>query len=188
MDDRCAGARECSTEYPCVTKGDHYACAGQFAEWPMPDRVSGAKAAPSYRRSADNETVTDSVTGLMWEARLPPQYAECVSRSGAPSHECTRAEATAHCSALTLAGFDDWRLPSKIEIESLLDVRNVGEGGTVLNGTAMELQAGTAMPPWGFWTSSPYAGPEGGSWVLFAWGGTTRFDVEFAQVWCVRAP
>jgi formylglycine-generating enzyme required for sulfatase activity len=61
---------------------------------------------PSY--SATSDTLTDSVTGLMWQ-KMPSTTA--VSQTGAVSY----------CNNLSLQGHDDWRLPSRLEYVSLID-------------------------------------------------------------------
>jgi hypothetical protein len=63
-------------------------------------------AVPSYTVTVD--TVADTVTGLMWE-----RIADGTLR--------TYADADARCAARSLAGFDDWRLPTRLELVSLLD-------------------------------------------------------------------
>jgi hypothetical protein len=71
------------------------------------DVAGGAPNPESYTDNGDG-TVTDNVTGLMWQQAFPET----------PS---TRAGAIASCPTLTLGGHSDWRLPSVIELVSLLD-------------------------------------------------------------------
>jgi len=52
-------------------------------------------------------TVTDTGTGLMWQQRGPGAY--------------TWQEALSNCENLSLAGYDDWRLPNIHELQSLVD-------------------------------------------------------------------
>jgi hypothetical protein len=61
---------------------------------------------PTYASTAD--TITDAVTGLMWQ--LEPEVANK-----------TQTDAVAYCDALSLAGHDDWRLPTRLEYVTLLD-------------------------------------------------------------------
>jgi hypothetical protein len=66
--------------------------------------------APNLQAYVDNHdgTVTDLITNLMWQQAVP---ATAYQPSGA----------NAYCSALTLAGHLDWRVPSFIELVSILD-------------------------------------------------------------------
>jgi len=58
----------------------------------------------------DNDTVTDNLTGLMW--------AKNANAAGVKSW----ASAITYCNDLSLDGYDDWRLPNRFEMESLLDM------------------------------------------------------------------
>ena len=75
-----------------------------YAAWPMPQP---SPAADDYAATA--EVVFDEVTKLTWQRVVP----------AAPMH---RADAEAYCNGLSLDGRDDWRLPSRMELVSLLDV------------------------------------------------------------------
>ncbi len=55
-----------------------------------------------------NGTVTDNVTGLMWQQSL-----DGIQRSW--------SDAGAYCSSLATAGYSDWRLPSVMELQSIVD-------------------------------------------------------------------
>jgi len=55
----------------------------------------------------DDGTVTDTETGLMWQQQRITGM--------------NWKEALAHCESLALAGYDDWRLPSIEELQSIID-------------------------------------------------------------------
>jgi hypothetical protein len=98
-----------SRTYPCMDLEPWgYTCQGLHAEWPMPSTVPGAGTANSYDTESVALVTIDEVTGLWWE-REPP----------ATAYTWTAAEE--RCAALALGGFDDWRLPSMIELVSLVD-------------------------------------------------------------------
>lgn len=70
-------------------------------------RLAGADAPPG-RYGLDAETVTDQQTGLMWQR-------------GTTATTYTWADASTRCDGLSLAGYDDWRLPEIKELLSLVD-------------------------------------------------------------------
>jgi Protein of unknown function (DUF1566) len=61
---------------------------------------------PDYTSAAD--TVFDEVTGLMWQRNAPDIAVDWW-------------EAREYCNELVLAGYTDWRLPSRIELVSTID-------------------------------------------------------------------
>ena len=112
------------------------------------DVTAGAPNAASYKDNGDG-TVTDNVTGLMWQKTL--------SATG-----LTYSEAAAYCQNLALAGYGGWRVPTKIELFSIVDV---GRSMPAIDpnafpGTPTQLPppTGTQMPGAWFWTSlgAPY--------------------------------
>ncbi len=94
------------TPVPTTFNGgpDCVGCAG----WPMPNPVSTGLPHPASYTTRTG-SVVDDVTGLEWQ-----QAMGC-------SAGCTQADAAAYCEGLTLAGQGDWRLPTRIELVSLVD-------------------------------------------------------------------
>lgn len=75
----------------------------------MPNATPGLPNAQSFDTQKAG-VVLDRVTGLMWQSAVDgDKFA-------------TFSEAAQRCESLTLAGFDDWRVPSRIELVSILDV------------------------------------------------------------------
>jgi hypothetical protein len=68
--------------------------------------VRGGPSSSNYTDNGDG-TVTDSSTGLMWQQ--------------GQVNAITWDEALVYCENLVLAGYNDWRLPSRNELQSLLD-------------------------------------------------------------------
>lgn len=99
-----------------------------YAAWPLPQATPTAN---DYAATAD--VVFDSVTKLTWQRGV--------------SVGMSRAAAAEYCDVLSLGGHDDWRLPWRMELVSLLDVGGI---------SSPRIQ-GTAFPDtpseW-FWTQS----------------------------------
>ena len=80
------------------------------------DVAAGAPNAEGYSLNGDG-TVTDKVTGLMWQQQTmmqgqmsPPLYVTL-----------TFINANSYCPSLSLGGYNDWRLPSLVELISIAD-------------------------------------------------------------------
>jgi hypothetical protein len=123
--------------------------AGDWAGWPMPnDQVDVTAGAPNLESYTDNgdSTVTDNITGLMWQQALS-------------TTTYTWAQAVAYCPTLSLASHNDWRLPSRIELVSIVDF-GVTSGATI-NATYFP-----STPADWFWSSSPLAGSSSDAWFV----------------------
>jgi Protein of unknown function (DUF1566) len=141
-----------------------------WAQWPMPNSPSDVAAgAPNPQTYTDNGdgTVTDTVTGLMWQKAVA-------------SGTFTLPQAVAFCPTLTLATHSDWRLPTIIELTSILDL---GQSSLSINVTFFP-----ATPVAAFWSSSPLAGSPTNAWVGdFSHGYTYGSDMTSPNVVrCVR--
>ncbi len=75
--------------------------------------VRGREFSTGNFRDNGNGTITDTKTGLMWQKNHP-------TFDGVP-REMTWAEAIAYCEDLSLAGYTDWRLPNRNELQSIVD-------------------------------------------------------------------
>src|SRR5262249_4947437 len=114
--------------------------------------------------------VLDRVTGLMWE--------RAVNTGSSPW-----SEASAYCSSLTLSGFADWRLPTLIELLSLLDYT---QQGPLIDPTAFPNTP--FMAPDGlFWSASAHQGSTSQFWfVHFAGSTEISQSTSLFRVRCVR--
>ena len=106
----------------------------------------------------DNTVVIDLTTGLMWQT-------EYVRGK-------TWQQALKHCEDLTYAGFNDWRLPNKNELASLLNYDKKSWPFTdFLNSS-----------PFDFWSSSSLAYDTGAGIGRYAWdvqsNGTTTYTIK----------
>jgi hypothetical protein len=170
--DECDDTNVCDDDHPCVnrTGGNYYYCRGLFPEW---DDVG---ALGPY--TTTSETVADAKTGLMWQRVLPATYQGCSGMAGGTlADSCTWGEAKNYCANLDLAGFQDWRLPSITELESLIK-------DDVIN-PAIDSVAFPDTPSVEFWTFSPYAGASGNAWGVGFGDGLSGNDLT-SNAWRVR--
>ena len=156
----CASGLLCT---PAVSSACHW--NWQWANWDvsLPRRLT---------INADNVTITDNVTGLMWQRGYSDTT--LVAQSGA-----TRP-AEAYCQNLTLLGYTDWRLPSIIELLSIVDVSKIDPS----------IDAAFQMPSSMryFWTSTPCAGDSSSTWFVAFLYGYTYPNSSSSEFWvrCVR--
>jgi hypothetical protein len=124
-----------------------------WAAWPMPDpTATGGPSSPSYDVSSA-DVVVDRVTGLMWQRTVDPDgYAW--------------DQANGHCACLATGGHHDWRLPTRIELVSIVDFT---KGDPAIDGNAFP-----SAPSDYFWTSSPVAGSPDAAWYLYFFDGNTH--------------
>lgn len=152
----CAAGDLCPRDYPCVPTALGYTCRGLFADWPMPDSSKGAKHAPHY--SSDGVTVVDTITHLEWQIGMPKSLPGCSEYSrpssggvGPVGEFCKLLEARRYCDQLELGGKSDWRLPTMIELVTLID-HTVSLGHMAINRDFL------GEPEWsGFVSTSLYA-------------------------------
>ncbi|WP_449479665.1 Lcl C-terminal domain-containing protein [Streptomyces atroolivaceus] len=145
------------------------ALASRWANWPMPNARTGGLPSPASYTNQGNGTVRDNVTCLLWQRTPAPQ-------------RHTFTDARAYCARLKLVG-DGWRLPSRIEVMSLVD--------TTRSGPAIDTTAFPGTPARFFWTSSPWAVTKAPprAWIVNFYEGLTSNAAEQSgsyQVRCVR--
>jgi hypothetical protein len=130
----------------------------RWAQYPMPG-TPGHPRRYQVTGAAGAGTVIDCVTGLEWQrAAAPGTY--------------TQAAALAYCDGLTLAGYTDWRLPSRIELVTLVDYA-VASPGPMIDGTAFP-----GTPAVFFWSASSIAGSPPYAWnVDFHYGTADGYRV-----------
>jgi hypothetical protein len=175
----------CRSWQTSTTCGDGLACQRlggplcfdpNWAAWPMPnDATDVAQGAPNPTHYTDNGdgTVTDNVTGLMWQKTLPV--------TSPPPYQIWN-DAVATCRGLRLAGYDNWRLPSAIELLSIVDYGHANP--------AIDQSVFPNTPASPFWTSSTTPGAGAMYWVVLFDDGRTIPEGAFTQTYsyarCVR--
>ncbi len=122
----------------------------------MPNPASAGLPNPSsYTVDATNDTVTDNVTGLMWQRTVNDS-------------EFAGSEAKDYCINFVHGGHDDWRLPSRIELVSLVDFTRAEP--------AIDTNAFSDAPLDWFSTSSPVADVSNQFWWVGFDDGFTNYS------------
>jgi hypothetical protein len=106
-----------------------------------------------------NGTITDAATGLTWH--------------GDDSGEgMDWGDALSYCESLTLAGYDDWRLPNATELQSIVDyTKNLDQTSSpaidpIFGTSSIVNEAGEVDYP-NFWTSTTHESRMGGSNAVY---------------------
>ncbi|HEX5657935.1 MAG TPA: DUF1566 domain-containing protein [Polyangiales bacterium] len=178
-------ANACAAPYVCLPTPAGYTCRGQFADWPMPDKTPSSKVQPSYTATPD--LVTDNVTKLQWQLGLPRVYPGCTEypewtdgTKGDVGELCTRPQGKAYCDNLVHGGFDDWRLPTVIELSSLYDP--TVEGYQIDHASFADTDYGP------FVSDSTYAGGPSQVWGVNYYAYNNYFYPNYSgKIRCVRA-
>lgn len=139
------------------------------AAWPMPNEADAGLPHPQTYAQEEPGLVRDEVTGLTWQVEM----------EGEP---LTFAEATSYCKKLSLAG-GGFRLPSRIELTSLLDLR---EASPAIDKAAFPETIGDKL-----WSASAYAGASNQRWLVnFGFGTGLVFSAGIGEkhyARCVRS-
>jgi hypothetical protein len=160
----------CSTSLVCERYGNASCLDPEWAEWPIPntqaDVTAGAPNLQSYTNNGDN-TISDNVTQLMWQQTVP-------------TATYTWANALAYCPTLSVGSHSDWRLPSLIELMSIVDF---GVRSPSINSTYFP-----STPTGFFWSSTPSVTTSAAWGIVFDAGGSGGLDVSTSsgRVRCVR--
>lgn len=163
--------------------------APTFASWPVPSSLAGSKAKPSY--TVDEKTVTDNVTHLVWQRNVPLVTELCGgqfnARPGTEPGACSWEEARQFCASASLAaalGSSGWRLPSKVELESLIDETRAEPAIDVV---AFPKYPATepGLPASLFWTDTTYVRWPDWAWALDLTSGEAQ-ATETSRPWRVR--
>lgn len=135
-----------------------------WANWPMPN-AAGLPNAASYVISGDGKTVIDNVTHLIWERT--------------PVHR-TLATAETHCQNLNIGGVTGFRLPTVIELMSLVDTTRAKPA---FDATIFP-EPTTPVGAWRiYWTSAPVKSNPAYQFVLNFDDGTKVTWVKGSATW-----
>ena len=129
-------------------------------------------------------TVTDTITGLMWQQETTPGT-------------YTWEQSLAYCENLTLAGHSDWRLPNRNELYSLVDYRQYNPAINTnyfphIN-PVFDFESGPFLYYWSStscaFPSAAYPSVANAYIVDFLYGNTffnPKSDSSYIHVWAVR--
>jgi hypothetical protein len=130
--------------------------------------VRGAYTPPTPRYAYDAEVVLDHATGLAWQrGHLGP---------------LGWLDALASCESLSLAGHQDWRLPTLKETQTLVDDRRLQP--------SIDVVAFPGTPSEWFWSSTPIQYPPDEGWATSYTDGYASIHAftELHLFRCVRDP
>ena len=132
--------------------------------------LSMAQEAPRFTKA--NGVITDSKTTLEWQ--------DDYSDNGGDIKSATWRDAIDYCEALILNGKDDWRLPNKKELLSIVDY-------STYSPAISSIFAKTTS--YYYWSSTTYASDTSGAWSVYFYGGGTVYSHKSDSdvVRCVRA-
>ena len=147
----CTSNRDCPATATCCDGSDP-SCDG--TRLPAGDGTNAGELVVS----ADGLTVTDTITGLVWQRDGTGVRGGCSSDD---KLTCTWPEAEAYCASLVLGGLSGWRLPGWMELFTILDLTTDWTSAPI-NRTAFP---NTATEE--YWTSSPFLG----GYLFVAFGG-----------------
>ncbi len=127
----------------------------------------------NYNNTGDSVTI-DNNTGLMWMTNTADTNNDGkIDRDD----EIKWHDAIDYCASLTYAGFSDWRLPSIVELETIV---NYGRSWFAIDTSTFSCESSF------YWSSTSVAGNPGDAWyVSFNYGNADWFGGS-AYVRCVR--
>lgn len=147
--------------------GSGGAAKGPWIGWRMPNPTNSGLPNPSeYDVDMTNDVVSDLVTGLMWQRTID-------------GNSYTWDEAKTYCANLVHGPYDDWRLPWRIELVSLVDYTRVNPAIDVVFPDTPSVE---------FWSASNYPDVAGYAWSVEFYEGDTQALTSNSsyQVRCVR--
>ena len=165
---------------------------GQTTLYAAGDDSTYLSSAPSYTDNGDG-TITDRVTGLMWQKCLSGQSGALCSTGTATTYNWFQANGTANanfnpggvvniCGDLTVGGYSDWRLPTDFELMSIADYG--GAFGSAINTTYFSPTPVYASN----WSSNSAVGLDTYAWYMDYLVGSVSYGGEAAgnYVRCIR--
>jgi hypothetical protein len=153
----CASTPDCPALTTCCD-GSSQSCDG--TNLPVGDGTNSGQ----FVVSADGLTVTDTITGLVWQRDFAESSTFCASG------ESCWARAKAYCASLVLGGLSGWRLPAVMEMSTIMDFTRFDPA---LDPTAFPNAGGDLL-----YTSTLWAGVTGVVWVIDPTTGFQYYEYE----------
>jgi hypothetical protein len=149
-----------------------YSTSGARAEQTCKESIIPTTQSSDFT-ALDNGTVIDNTTGLMWgRCSLGQGWNGKTCRGDAALY--TWEEALQTAALVEFAGYDDWRLPNKNELESIIEDSCFSP--------AVSAEIFPATPSAYFWSSSPYAAVAEGAWSIDFGYGTVNASIKSGAV------
>jgi hypothetical protein len=158
----CTTNQDCPSDAVCCDGSDP-SCDG--TKLPAGDGTNSGE----FVVSSDGLTVTDTITGLVWQAQ------ESTAITDLPI-------AQNYCATLALGGVSGWRVPAIEELNTIVDF-TVAAPGPTINQTVL-----SNTPADRHWTSSPYARSPDYAWYVTFSDGNSSFTAteDTCRIRCVR--
>jgi hypothetical protein len=127
---------------------------------------------------ASTECVKDNLTGLIWEGK-PTAGDRASSNSYSNYGDGRSADASSYVTtvnAAKLCGYSNWRLPTRAELQALLDY-SVASPGPGVDTTWFPNTAAAS-----YWSSSAYLGSTAKAWYVSFANGTVSSDTRSVKL------
>jgi hypothetical protein len=139
----------------------------------------------NYTRDDNNETVTDHLTGLMWQddpavASVKKQWVTQANYDAQDYNNTVGDTANTYCNELVMGGFEDWRLPTVVELQGIVNDERVDP-------SIDEVFVNSSNSY--YWSSTATHSTHANAWVVyFGYGYTTNNNKNYSYaVRCVRS-
>jgi len=157
------------------TAGSVIACAGTGHDG---DWQKGA--ARSFTDNGDG-TVTDHTTGLMWEKQSDDDSIH--DKDNAYTWDNAFASKVATLNSTVFAGHNDWRVPNRFELDTLVNLAAENPAtypafNTACAATCTVLTCSCSPFSQSYWSSSTFQGDRARAWLVNLNSGFTNYDYK----------